>query len=304
MSDTYNADALWLKAKLFLNHAMDDDGVRTFDEQALWAALALELLAKAALSRHSPVLIAAPNEDGGNLLAAVGLTKADRFASVPAKTLISRCSKAFPPFSERESSLIMQARNEYLHGGAAVYTKLPASAWWPKYWSQAAILVLVQDRTIEDLVGTDRIEIVEAYLATNKQNIEHRAQTLIGRAQQRYAQIRSGKVSVKDAAEWTRFPDRTAGLEYRDTAGCPSCGEEGIVEGDYILGRDRNYERISEDDYDVWDELTVSAEYFSCQECQLVLDSAELVAAAGLEETFWIRDDDPDTHLELEYGND
>jgi len=304
VSDTYNPDALWLKAKLFLNHAMDDDGARTFDEQALWAALALELLAKAALSRHSPVLIAAPSEDGGNLLAAVGLTKADRFVSVPAKTLISRCSKAFPPFSERESSLIMQARNEYLHGGAAVYTKLPASAWWPKYWSQAAILVLVQDRTIEDLVGVDRMETVEAYLATNKQNIEHRAETLIRRAQQRYAQIRSGKASVKDAAEWARFPDLTAGLNYRDAAGCPSCGEEGNIEGDEVLERDRNHEQVSEDDYDIWDELTVSAEYFSCSKCQLVLDSVELVAAAGLEETFWIRDDDPDTTLELEYGND
>lgn len=304
MSDAYDADALWLKAKLFLNHAMDDEGVRTFDEQALWAALALELLAKAALSRRSPVLIAAPNEDGGNLLASVGLTKADRFVSVPAKTLISRCSKAFPPFSERESSMIMQARNDYLHGGAAVYTKLPANAWWPRYWSQAAILVLVQDRTIEDLVGADRIEVVEAYLATNKQNIEHRAQTLIRRAQQRHSQIRSGNVSVKDAAEWARFPDRTAGLDYHEAAVCPSCGEEGIVEGDYVLDRERNYERISEDDYDVWDELTVSAEYFSCPTCQLVLDSVELVDAAGLEETFWIRDDEPDTSLDLEYGND
>lgn len=71
-----------------------------------------------------------------------------------------------------------------------------------------------------------------------------------------------------------------------------------------ILNRDRNYERISEDDCDVWDELTVNAEYFSCPACQLVLDGSELVAAAGLGETFWIRDDEPDISLELEYCNE
>lgn len=63
MSNPFDHDALWTKAKLFLNRAMDDDP-RSFDERALWAALALELLAKAALARVSPLLIAEPNEEG------------------------------------------------------------------------------------------------------------------------------------------------------------------------------------------------------------------------------------------------
>ena len=53
MSKPWDPDALFIKAKLFLNHAMDDDS-RQFDEQALWASLALELLAKAALAKVSP----------------------------------------------------------------------------------------------------------------------------------------------------------------------------------------------------------------------------------------------------------
>ena len=59
MSKPWDPDALFIKAKLFLNHAMDDDS-RQFDEQALWASLALELLAKAALAKVSPVLMTAP----------------------------------------------------------------------------------------------------------------------------------------------------------------------------------------------------------------------------------------------------
>lgn len=77
MTVPYDHEALWLKAKLFINRAMDDDGYRSFDEQLLWASLALELLAKAALARVSPLLIVEPTEDGTNLLIASGLVKGD-----------------------------------------------------------------------------------------------------------------------------------------------------------------------------------------------------------------------------------
>ncbi|GAC59846.1 hypothetical protein GSI01S_06_00010, partial [Gordonia sihwensis NBRC 108236] len=102
MTAPWNPDALWIKAKLFINHALDDDEPRDFDERALWASLALELLAKAALARVSPLLIAVPNEDGHNLLVASGLVQGEaRFTSVQARTLFSRCAKAFKPFNEK-----------------------------------------------------------------------------------------------------------------------------------------------------------------------------------------------------------
>ena len=115
MSKPWDPDALFLKAKLFVNHAMDEEG-RQFDEQALWASLALELLAKAALGRVSPVLIAVPTEEGHSLLVASGLVDGDvRFTSVQAKTLFARCARAFKPFSEKESKAIAAARNDCLH---------------------------------------------------------------------------------------------------------------------------------------------------------------------------------------------
>ena len=71
-------EALWSKAKVFLNRAMDPGAERSFDEQALWASAALELLGKAALARVSPLLIAEPTEDGTNILIATGLIQGDR----------------------------------------------------------------------------------------------------------------------------------------------------------------------------------------------------------------------------------
>ncbi len=145
MIASYDSDALWLKAKLFLNHAMDQED-RSFDEQALWASLALELLAKAALSRVSPLLIASPAEDGDNLLIASGLVEGDaRFKAVPARTLYSRCQRAFRPFSEAEAKRITESRNSYLHGASPSFTPIPAAPQGDAQ-SRSARSVVVFDR--------------------------------------------------------------------------------------------------------------------------------------------------------------
>lgn len=103
MSSSYDHEALWFKAKLFLNWAFEDGEHRTFDERALWASMALELLAKAALSKVSPLLIAVPTEEGANILIAAGLISGDaRFESIRARTLFKRCARAYKPFSDTD----------------------------------------------------------------------------------------------------------------------------------------------------------------------------------------------------------
>src|SRR5215472_5633265 len=135
MSAPYDHYALWIKAKLFINRAMDNDDVRTPEERSLWAALALELLAKAALSRVSPLLVAEPTEEGTNLLIASRLIQGDaRFTSVRAKTLFTRCQKAFKPFSLQEATLITVAQVEDRHSSGVGFASIPPQAWWPKFW--------------------------------------------------------------------------------------------------------------------------------------------------------------------------
>ena len=80
----YDSEGLWLKARLFINRAMDDS--TEFEEAAFWACCALELLGKSALSRVSPLLIALPTDDGNSLLIASGAVEdADSFVTVQAK---------------------------------------------------------------------------------------------------------------------------------------------------------------------------------------------------------------------------
>jgi hypothetical protein len=306
VSAPYDHEALWLKAKLFLNRAMDDHEVRPFDEQALWASLALELLAKAALARQSPLLIAVPTEDGTNVLIALGLIGGDaRFESVPAKTLYSRCEKAFRPFNKSEAEKITWARNEYLHGAAGGFTPIPANAWWPRFWAQAVILIAACDKGIEDLVGDTRESIVTSHLEQNKKNIEHRTEMLLERARQRRAQYEAGTLPAKVAGEWQPSRSLTAGMTHREDQTCPACGRDGVIEGDNVSNVETVYEQIDEDDFDVLVTLTVDADYFSCAQCGLVLDDAQLLEQAGVD-LYFLTAGDSDDYLQYEgdYGND
>ena len=252
MITPYDHEALWSKAKVFLNRAMDPDSGRSFDEQALWASAALELLGKAALARVSPLLIAEPTEDGTNVLIATGLIEGTaQFASVRASTIFKRCQKAFRPFSASEAQKFANARNEYLHGADIGFMTLPPQAWWPRYWALAAILVTAQDRDIEGLVGPARISEVEGHLAQNTKNIEDRVEALIARAKQRLAQYLAGTLPAKIQMEWRSNLDLTIGLSYSTAETCPACAESGVLEGDD--GSDMSYEYEMGDDGDTID---------------------------------------------------
>jgi hypothetical protein len=299
----WDYEALWLKAKLFVNRSMDDEPLRSFDEQAFWASQALELLGKAALSRAHPALIAEPNEDGVNILIASGLVEGDaRLKTVQAKTVFSRCERAFKPFSYSEAMKFANSRNAYVHGGEAAFTLIPARAWWPKFWAQAIVLINALDRTAEDLVGSQRIAVVEAHLAQNKQNLETRVEMLVERARQRFGQISSGVLTQNVAKEMAY--DAKAGLSYSIEADCPACDGAGTLEGEEVTDTDVDVTRISEDDYELAVTLTIWAEHFSCPNCGLVLDSPEYLELLNMETEFTVPGDESDIADEGEYGND
>ncbi|HUZ51689.1 MAG TPA: hypothetical protein VMU94_04080 [Streptosporangiaceae bacterium] len=309
MTAPYDHEALWAKAKVFLNRAMDPGPDRSFDEQALWASAALELLAKAALARVSPLLIAEPTEDGLNILIATGLVQGNaQFTSVSASTVFKRCERAFKPFSAMEAMKFAAARNEYLHGSGIGFMAIPPQAWWPRYWSLAAILITAQDRDVMDLVGIDRLSVVEEHLARNARNVEHRTEALIERARQRLAQYRAGTLPARIQAEWQSGSDLFTDAPCYATQECPACGEDGTVEGE-------GGEQVSfEYHYDLEDGSPVGAEArlevpvarFCCETCHLVLEDYELITQAGLPDSFEFIDENPEWPEEEEpdYGND
>lgn len=275
MTTPWDSDTLWMKAKLFINYALDEEPTRLFDERALWATLSLELLAKAALSRASPLLIAAPNEEGRNLLAAAGLTQDEAtFKSITASTVFKRCARAFKPFNGEEATKLADRRNGYLHSATTTIAVIPAEAWWPRYWALAHVLVNACDRDLEAFVGPSHLRTVEEALARNSQNIQERLHMLLERARQRLARFQSGEMRGAELRDWERPADLSAGLKYSAEAVCPACeAENGLLEGEDVVEAETKAERISETDYDVWLRLEVATDQFSCATCRCVLDS-------------------------------
>jgi hypothetical protein len=299
----YDHEALWTKAKVFLNRAMDPGELRSFDEQALWASAALELLGKAALARVSPLLIAEPSEEGVNILIATGLIEGTaKFTSVRASTIFKRCQRAFRPFNAVEALKIANARNEYLHGSDLGFAPLTPEIWWPRFWALATILVTGQDRELDELVGAERSSTVEAYLEQNIKHVEHQTEALINRAKQRLAQYEAGTLPAKVQLEWNANVDFSAGLRYDAPQSCPACDEVGTLEGDEYTDATYEYSYDGTDFGESWMTLTIPSDHFSCSTCHLVLARYELIVEADLPSSFTAIDDNPDP--EMDYGND
>ncbi|MET8426851.1 hypothetical protein [Nocardia sp. NPDC004860] len=310
MMTPYGYEQFWVKAKLFLNRAMDPSTDRTEDEKQLWAALALELLAKAALCKVSPILVAEPTDDGSHALKAAGLIEGEpHFTTARASTIFKRCQRVFRPFSEEEATKIASGRNEYLHGAALGITGIPPHAWWPRFWAQANILLTAQGADISLLVGPERVDQVETYLAQNKKNIEHQLTSRIEAAKLSLARFREGRMSGSELAKWQAPQRWTPVMDYSASATCPACSGIGMLEGSDIADRRVTEYGGNEGDHfiGIIAEIDVSPEYFSCPTCRLVLDRFELIAETELgDECFTIEVDPEDLAdwLEPEYGND
>ena len=299
MTALYDHEALRTKAKAFINRAFDAADRSSFEEAALWAALSLELLAKSALSKVNPLLIADPNDDGKSLLIAAGISSdLAGFKTIPAKAAFSRCQRSFPPFNAAEAGRIAIERNEEMHSGGLPFAEVKQEQWWSRFWGQAVLLLNAQDESLEDFVGSDRIGAVEAYLAINVQTLALRVHLMIERATQRLVLVQGGTLTSVAAAD---LSTRTIiiGPEHEGHAPCPACGAQGGLLGDYVADSDTQYDH---ENYVAWEVLTVNADFFVCKQCGLLLEGPDFVRAAGLPETFEV-----EREMEVEYddyGND
>jgi hypothetical protein len=303
---SYDHEALWLKAKLFISRAMDDQENKSFDEQALWASLALELLGKSALAKISPLLIAEPTEEGKNILAAMGIGEGDgKFTTVSASTVFKRCKRAFPTFNLVHATEIATARNEYLHGAGVGFGALPPDKWWQRFWSSASTLITGQDKTIDQLVGYYREKVVDKYLELNQQFMEERFQALVNRAEQRYSQKARGDLPERLQKAWKTESQLALGLKYSESATCPACGSSGLLEAEEVQDeRSDGYFDPGTGEHESWGAADAMPDYFSCSACQLVLNELSLLELAGLDEPFEVQGEEFVAEAEGEYGND
>lgn len=299
MSVSFDPEGLWIKAKLFINRALDPN--REFEEQAFWACSSLELLGKSALARVSSLLIANPMDDGASLLVASGLVDG-KATSVQAKAVWSRCHRVFKPFSEAEAKKLSMGRNEYIHAADVGFDAVPAHAWWPSFWSQAVILLSHMGMNIEDYVDRRYVDQVNAALATRKKVVRQQLEARIERARTMLNQSRNETLSPRQLKDWERKTSYFA--SYQSYVECPACGGEATIYGDDVLNTDVAYGINEWDESHVQVTLTVAPIAIFCDECHLDLGDYDFLLEAGLDEGFDVEGSDDDIEYEPEYNNE
>lgn len=302
----YAPAGFWLKAKLFINRALEPAGSSSEDERRIWAALGLELLAKWSLAETSPTLVIDPVADGGsNLLKALDLQDGAKSVTAPAKTIFSRCAQIFRPFDEKAAKKIAGTRNDYLHGAGIEILTLPDPAWWPEYWSLVNILLTSQQRSLGELVGFSELENVNQQLELHTHRVKEQYEAAVETAKRNLKRFEEGNMSAREKSRWDNLLRQNPQLSYRLQVECPVCDSVGEVQSDYADTKEIAWWSDSDDSYERYPyvEVTFEPDFYICPNCHLVLDDPQLLEYAGLNTAVTIETDE-DPYREGEYGND
>lgn len=294
MSLPYDDEALWMKAKTFINRsfdALEDD----FPLAALWAANSLELLAKSVLCKINPLLVADPSDEGRSLMLAAGLP-GDRtqYKSISAKTLYSRCDRAFKSFSKEKAAAIAVQRNAELHSGANPFNELTdKQLWWEQFWSTAAVLIDERGCMIEEFVGPLRVADVQEHLERNIQSVHHRVSSLVAKAKQR---LESGQTPQQLPS-----PNRDLSI----SISCPVCEDIALLGGDNVEDSELVVEVERDGLHNAYELVQVWSDFFQCENCGLMIEGEAHIGAAGLDQSFEVdRPYVPDFDDLYDYANE
>jgi hypothetical protein len=300
-------DKLWLKAKVYMQKAFDED--RDGDMFPFWSAIALEFVARATLSSVHPVLLADPRE-GENILYVFGYHKKPLYSpiSIPTKTVLERCEVVVANFTESEKAFckdLTSRRNEELHSGGLGFDGYRTSKWLSKYFKVLKILLEFQEKTLIDFLGKDEAKAAEEMIAEREATLEKSIRDRISKHKQFFDSlsliVKTERIEKSKAEKW--FAMRL----YRKDINCPACSNLGILSGKLIS--------VSESiagETEIIQNLNVLPTHFKCFCCDLELnnhaelDVVELGGQYKMEEIY-----DPREYFEIEdreqdfdYGND
>jgi hypothetical protein len=156
LTHPWSEEALFGKAVLYVE-SMESCPAEDW-QFGLWSALALEHLARAALSHISPVLLA-ETSNWRNLTYALGgdpTAKKYTPTSIPTKEVYARLNELLPKFTEEVAGFCSKhagRRNSELHTGDLAFAELGTSQWLPRFYSACEVLLESMERDLSDLVS-------------------------------------------------------------------------------------------------------------------------------------------------------
>ena len=293
----WSEEEYWSKAKLYVRRAQSaeaDEGLYPF-----WLSLALEFIARAALSKVNPVLNADPQQIE-NVYFALGLGNVGSPKTVPLHSVFVRCVTIVDGFEDSHRKFcdfLGVQRNEELHTGALPFEDLKLQKWLPDYYEVLDILCRHLERDLAELLGCGEAEAARDLLKATAKGLKATVKRSIA-AHKRVFEVKPEEERQElESDAWVRAMAAKASTQFADLVNCPSCSSSGLLRGRPLRKTKPEYE-----DGLLVEEVTCRSESFSCQACGLKLASVSHLHWSGIEPQFNVTlETSLHDHQEFEY---
>lgn len=296
---SWEREHLWNKAVLFMQRAAAED--RDSAVFGLWASFGLELLARAAVAKTSPALLADPDKEQKNLLHALGISSTNAPKSISMIQVLSLCRVLVPGFTEDEfkaASAIVNRRNEELHTGSAAFETFPTQTWLAAFYRASKILAEHQGESLDSLLGPDEAKIALEMLGKVEASVLGKVKTSISA----HAKVFEGKDTEERAKLSHDAQVESDSLSHRGhhRVECPACKSIATVQGTTYGG-----ERLEHKNELIIVRENVIPTRFHCRACGLRFEGYQELVAAGVGDHFTNRAEySPPDYYELIDPND
>ena len=273
---SWNSDALFAKAALRAQETAHLDAASP--DLGLAAALALELLARAALAHVSPTLLAEADESQRNILYALE-RPVPKFTprSIITSKVFTVCTLVVPEFTEDDRKLcqaLTERRNEELHSGGSAFASYPSEQWRIGFYRACQKLCKSMSRDLGSLFGVEHGAAVEEALASDAGAVLSAVKKRIAAHKTIWEALPSDEQAAKIASTQIQVP------KYRmfgHVIVCPACASSAVV-----LGNPMGPSRGQLEDGDMVERVQMLPYAFRCEACGLSLPTRAEVLAADL----------------------
>ncbi|KAF6661475.1 hypothetical protein HFD91_08870 [Enterobacteriaceae bacterium EKM102V] len=297
---SWDNDSLWSKSKIYFQRAFNED--RASDVFGLWCAMGLELLSRSTISHFSPCLLAEPDKDQKNLLAALGynanLTQAK---SISISQVLKLCKDLIPDFNEEEITIALALagrRNEEVHSGTAAFVEYKPQQWIGPFYKCCKVLSEAQAKNLEDLFGADEAIVAQEIISELDKQVKKHVITQINA----YQKVFNDK-SLDDKEALKLLSEQQGEIlshNKHHKVKCPACSCTATVHGN-----EYGKEQVENRGDEIITRRTVIPTNFSCPACGLKLNGYAQLAAAGVADHYTNRTHHtPQEYYELIDPND
>lgn len=272
----YDCNALLIKSQRYIELMERSDSESW--EHALWSAMSLELLMRAALASISPVLLAeAKGGDWKHIYYALGFSPLEsKYSprSIATAEVIKRLGELLPSFREVGDFCTRHTghRNAELHSGDTPFEGVNASTWHGNFYTACKVLLASMDLGLDDLLSLESAKVAEVLIHAAADKNAKAVLGDIAKAKKDWeGKLESERATAAATAQvWaTRFDGHRVN--------CPACTSAALVVGDPVAPAQRTLEGDM-----VIETQECLPSRFECVACGLRISGLSRLSAAGL----------------------